>query len=112
MRRLTILEGSSLISADILARYAADAACEVEGVRGLVERPRPRHRGVRVTEATPGLSVELRLAVEWGTSIATVGESVQRRVAAYLGRMAGADPVTVAVIVDEVAPPPRTGSSR
>ena len=37
-----LMEGHSLISADILASYAADAALEIEGVRGLVEGSRAR----------------------------------------------------------------------
>src|SRR5207253_1898192 len=36
------------ISSDILARYAADAAREVDGVLGLVESALHRHKGVRV----------------------------------------------------------------
>ena len=38
-----------MISHDVLASYAADAALEVNGVAELTDGPR-RHRGVRVTE--------------------------------------------------------------
>ena len=38
------------ISTDILASYAADAAREVEGVRGLVESALHRHKGVRIVD--------------------------------------------------------------
>ena len=81
---------------DILARYAADAACEVEGVLGLSGR-----RGVRIAEDT---SVELRVVAEWGTSIPALGRNVQERVREYLGRMAGVEPAAVEVIVDEIGP--------
>ncbi len=43
------MEGHAVISHDVLASYAADAAREVEGVHELVDGPR-RHRGVRVAE--------------------------------------------------------------
>ena len=43
------MEGHSLISADILASYAADAALEIDGVSRLVEGTRPRHHGVKIT---------------------------------------------------------------
>jgi uncharacterized alkaline shock family protein YloU len=92
------------ISSDILASYAADAAREVEGVRGLVESARHRHKGVRIAQDDARVRVELHLAVEWGASIPEVGSEVQRRVAAYLGRMAKVEPDAVDVIVDEVGP--------
>ncbi len=44
------MEGHSLISADILASYAADAALEIDGVSRLVEGTRPRHHGVKITD--------------------------------------------------------------
>jgi len=88
-------EGQASISTDILARYAADAAMEVEGVRALTGR-----RSVRIDDAT----VELHLSVEWGASIPEVCRTVQRRVREYLVRMADLDPAAVDVVVDEVGP--------
>lgn len=101
------MEGHASISTDVLARYAADAAREVEGVRGLVDSALHRHRGVRVNGADPlaGVTVELHLDVAWGVSIPAVGEQVQRRVRDYLERMAGARPLAVNVVVDEIGPP-------
>jgi uncharacterized alkaline shock family protein YloU len=87
------VEGASHIANDVLARYASDAAREVPGVTGLVGR----HGGVRVD----GDRLELHLGVEWGASIPDVGESVQRRVAEYLARMADVHPA-IDVVVDEV----------
>jgi uncharacterized alkaline shock family protein YloU len=92
------------ISSDILASYAADAAREVDGVRGLVESALHRHKGVRIVDDDGRVRVELHLAVEWGASIPTVGRDVQQRVAAYLEQMAKVDPEAVEVIVDEIGP--------
>jgi uncharacterized alkaline shock family protein YloU len=92
------------ISSDILASYAADAAREVDGVRGLVESALHRHKGVRIIDDDGRVRVELHLVVEWGASIPEVGREVQQRVAAYLERMAKVDPEAVDVIVDEVGP--------
>jgi len=93
------------ISTDILASYAADAAREVEGVRGLVESHLPRSRGVRVTDEEGRVGVELHLAVDWGVSIPALGREVQRRVEEYLLRMADLRPAAVDVVIDEIGPP-------
>ena len=93
------MEGQASISADILARYAADAAAEVEGVRGLAGR-----RGVKVEGENGSVRVELHLAVEWGAVIPDVGRRVQARVGEYLAQMADVDPAEVEVVVDEIGP--------
>jgi uncharacterized alkaline shock family protein YloU len=93
------MEGQASISADILARYAGDAALEVEGVRELAGR-----RGAKVTGENGAVQVELHLVVEWGASIPEVGRAVQVRVREYLGSMADVSPATVDVIVDEIGP--------
>ena len=49
------------------------------------------------------MTVELRLAVEWGASIPAVGREVQQRVREYLRQMADVDAARVDVVVDEVA---------
>ena len=93
------------ISSDILASYAADAAREGDGVRGLVESALHRHKGVRIVDEDGRVRVELHVAVEWGASIPDVGRGVQERVAAYLDQMANVDPEAVDVIVDQIGPP-------
>ena len=93
------------ISTDILASYAADAAREVEGVRGLVESALHRHKGVRIVDEDGRVRVELHVVVEWGASIPEVGREVQKGVAAYLDQMANVDPEAVDVIVDQIGPP-------
>jgi uncharacterized alkaline shock family protein YloU len=99
------MEGQSLISPDILASYAADAAREVEGVRGLVGSGLHRHDGVKISREDGRLGVELHLALDWGASAPSVGAAVQERVTDYLARMADVRPDVVDVVVDEFGPP-------
>ncbi len=89
-------EGRASISTDIVARYAADAAGEVDGVLGLAGR-----HGSRVREDG---RIELRLEVAWGASLPAVGRLVQERVGDYLGRMADLPPRRVEVIVERIGP--------
>ncbi|HVA31367.1 MAG TPA: Asp23/Gls24 family envelope stress response protein [Gaiellaceae bacterium] len=96
--------GQASISADILARYAADAAQEVVGVRGVTASPLPGRRGVRVADEDGAVRVELHLTLDWGASIPEVGRDVQARVREYLLRMADVEPASVDVIVDEIGP--------
>jgi uncharacterized alkaline shock family protein YloU len=99
------VQGHASISPDVLARYAADAALEVDGVRGLVESHLPRHRAVRISVGDDDrVSVELHLALEWGAAFGPVGSEVQARVAEYLARMADLRSTRVDVVVDEVGP--------
>ena len=100
------MEGSASVAADVLASYAADAAVEVEGVTGLVESRLPRHGAVRVNGNDRAVRIELHLELAWGASAAEVGREVQRRVADYLERMAGARPQAVDVVIDEIGPSP------
>jgi uncharacterized alkaline shock family protein YloU len=98
------MAGQASISTEILARYAADAAREVDGVRGLAETPLPRRHAVRVSAENGAVRVELHLVTEWGASIPVVGKRVQERVREYLRNMADVDPVAVEVVVDAVGP--------
>ena len=50
-----------------------------------------------------GLTVELHLELASGAAAQEVGAEVQRRVADYLERMAGARPRGVDVVIDEIA---------
>ena len=96
------MEGTASVATDVLASYAADAAREVEGVSGLVEGRLPRQGAVRVV-VEEGVAVELHLELAAGASAPAVGAEVQRRVADYLERMAGARPRAVDVVIDEIA---------
>ena len=98
-------QGHASISPDVLSRYAADAALEVEGVRSLVGSHLPRHRPVRIAIEDDGrVSVELHLAAEWGAPFGSVGSEVQARVGEYLARMADVKPAQIDVVIDEVGP--------
>ena len=99
------MEGHASISSDVVASYAADAARDVVGVRGLVESLVPRHRGVRVVEGDGAVRIELHLELEWGVSAPDVGRAVQTRVREYLGRMADLEPTSVDVVVEEIGAP-------
>ena len=99
------MEGHASISAENVRRYAADAARGVPGVRSLVDRALPYRRGVKLETEGERVNVELRLAVDWGASIPSVGRDVQQRVREYLKRMADVDAGTIDVVVDEVGPP-------
>ena len=96
-------DGQASISTDILARYAADAACEVPGVAGLVERHLPGRRGVRVLREGARVDVELHVTVARDASRPDVGRAVQARVREYLSRIARLDEVRVDVAIDELA---------
>jgi uncharacterized alkaline shock family protein YloU len=90
------------ISADILARYAADAAREVEGVHGVAASHLPGRHGVRVEGKNGAVTIELHLVAEWGASIPILGARVQAHVREYLASMADVDPASVDVVVDAV----------
>ena len=98
------MEGHASISPDILASYAADAAREVPGVRGLVEGRGHRSRGVKISGGDDGVvRFELHLAVDWGASIPELGRRVQERVREYVARMTDLRVEGVDVVVDEIA---------
>ena len=87
------MEGHSLISPEVLARYAADAAAEVPGVHT------KQRRGARASDG----EVEVYIVVDYGATIPSVAEQVQRRVLDYLERMADVRPASVHVVVDDVS---------
>jgi uncharacterized alkaline shock family protein YloU len=87
-----VMEGHSVISPDVLARYAADAAAEVEGVHT------KQRRGARVE----GGEVEVHVVVDYGANIPRVAGEVQKRVIDYLHQMADVTPAAVNVVVDDV----------
>ena len=79
------MEGHAVISTDILASYAADAAREVTGVHGLVESALHRHRGVKVSREDGKVSASsCTSALDWGAERRSVGAAVQARVGDYL----------------------------
>ena len=89
------MEGNSVVSDEVIARYARDAAVEVPGVARVVDGVR---KGVRVDDGR----IVLHLALDDGVSIPEVGAAVQRGVADYLERMTDARPAAVDVVVEEL----------
>ena len=86
------MEGHSVISPEVLARYAADAAAEVPGVHT------KQRRGARVS----GNEVEVHVVIDYGANIPNVAAEVQRRVIDYLAQMADMRASVVNVVVDDV----------
>jgi uncharacterized alkaline shock family protein YloU len=89
------VEGHSVISPEVLARYALDAAAEVPGVHT------KQRRGARAADG----EVEVHVVVDYGANIPTVAADVQRRVLDYLERMTDVRSTAVHVVVDDVARP-------
>ena len=92
------MEGHAVISHDVLASYAANAAREVEGVHELVDGPR-RHNGVRIAEEDGTMTLEVHISLDWGAVGPEVAVEVQSRVAEYLARTTRLRSVTVDVVV-------------
>jgi uncharacterized alkaline shock family protein YloU len=92
------VEGHAVISHEVLASYAADAALAVKGVDRLVDGPR-RRRGVRIAEEDGSTTVEISIALDWGAAAPDIGAAVQTRVADYLRRTARLPSLTVDVVV-------------
>jgi uncharacterized alkaline shock family protein YloU len=86
------MEGHSVISPEVLARYAADAAAEVPGVHT------KQRRGARVSAN----EVEVHVVIDYGANIPNVAADVQRHVIDYLAQMADMRPSAVNVVVDDV----------
>jgi uncharacterized alkaline shock family protein YloU len=82
-----------VISPEVLARYAVDAAAEVPGVHT------KQRRGARASDG----EIEVHIVVDYGANIPSVAAQVQRRVLDYLERMTDARPAAVHVVVDDVA---------
>jgi uncharacterized alkaline shock family protein YloU len=89
-----------VISAEVLARYAGDAAQEVAGVSGLTRT------AAEIRRAEQKADVVVHVELEWGAASETVARQVQDRVAEYLGRMADLEVRSVDVVVERVGAPP------
>jgi uncharacterized alkaline shock family protein YloU len=89
-----------VISTDVLARYAGDAAQEVDGVSGLTRE------AAHVAGTTERADVVVHLELEWGAAAEDVSRRVQDRVTEYLERMANLEVGSVDVVVERVGAPP------
>jgi len=100
------MKDSALVSPEVLARYAGDAASEVSGVSALAESALHREKAVVVTQDDGTLAIAVHVELEWGTSAREVGIMVQKQVRDYVERMANAKVATVDVIVERIASAP------
>lgn len=89
-----------VISTDVLARYAGDAAQEVAGVSGLARE------AAHVVGTAERTDVVVYLELEWGAAAEDVSRRVQDRVTEYLERMANLEVGSVDVVVERVGAPP------
>jgi uncharacterized alkaline shock family protein YloU len=94
------------ISPEVLARYAGDAAREVDGVAGLADGALHRGKAVEISGDEDTLAVGLSLELTWGRPAVEVASEVQRRVSEYLARMAQVTPASVDIVFDAVSEPP------
>jgi len=96
------MEGQALISPEVLARYAADAAREVEGVRRVITGHLRRQPRVRVLVGEDGVRLQVPVVLEYGTPILPVAREVQRHVRRYLKVMADVYPAAVEVVIAQI----------
>jgi uncharacterized alkaline shock family protein YloU len=89
-----------VISIDVLARYAGDAALEVDRVSRLTRD------AAQVVGTAERADVVVHLELEWGAPAEEVARRVQDRVTEYLERMANLDVGSVDVVVERVGAPP------
>jgi len=89
-----------LISNEVLARYAGDAALEVAGVSGLTRD------AAGVTAADGAFDIDVHIELAWGAGAQSVAREVQERVTEYVARMANVGVGSVDVVVERAGPPP------
>ena len=89
-----------VISSDVLARYAGDAALEVDGVAGLTRD------AAEVSGADGAIDIDVHVELAWGAAADGVSRRVQERVAEYIERMANVRVESVDVVVERVGAPP------
>ena len=97
------MDGQARVSTEVVARYAGDAARDVPGVASLVESQLHRHSGARLSGDRERPQIVIHVRAEWNAPLRQLGREVQQRVADYLGRMADTHPVSIDVVVEEIA---------
>jgi uncharacterized alkaline shock family protein YloU len=89
-----------VISNEVLARYAGDAALEVDGVSALTRD------AAEVSGAEGRFDIDVHVELVWGAGAEAVAREVQERVSEYVARMANVDVGSVDVVVERVGAPP------
>ncbi len=106
-------KGTINISEDVVARIAANAALETEGVAEMASSlgseiagmfsKKPINKGVRLVKTAEGVAVEVFVQVLSGYALQEVGENVQKNVSAAVeagtGQMAAKVNVNICGIV-------------
>jgi uncharacterized alkaline shock family protein YloU len=89
-----------VISNEVLARYAGDAALEVEGVSSLARD------AAEISDTDGAVEIDVHVELAWGAAAEGVAREVQQRVAEYIERMANVSVGSVDVVVERVGAPP------
>ncbi|WP_433324023.1 Asp23/Gls24 family envelope stress response protein [Spirillospora sp. CA-294931] len=96
------VHGRIVIEDEVVQKIASMAAMEVGGVAGLLSRADETHQGVRVSLRDSDVSLDLRLAVEYGCVVMDVAKIVKANVARVVGLMLGVRIVAVDVAIEDV----------
>ncbi|WP_222870337.1 Asp23/Gls24 family envelope stress response protein [Actinomadura decatromicini] len=104
------VEGRVTVGDEVIGKIAGIAAREVGGISALVERPGAG--GVRVSVAGEEITLDVSVAVEYGTVIQDVAKAVQANVARVTGLMVGMRVVAVNVSVEDVRVPSGHAAAR
>ena len=89
-----------VISNEVLARYAGDAALEVDGVSGLARD------AAEISGSEGSFDIDLHVELVWGAAASDVASAVQERVTEYIERVANVRVGSVDVVVERVGAPP------
>ena len=89
-----------VISNDVLARYASDAALEVEGVSALARD------AAEIADVDGNVEIDVHVELAWGAAAQGVAREVQERVSEYIERVANVHVGSVDVVVERVGAPP------
>ncbi|WP_168220953.1 Asp23/Gls24 family envelope stress response protein [Actinomadura sp. WMMA1423] len=96
------VEGRITIGNAVIGKIAAFAALEVDGVAGLTLRDEPAATGVRVVQNDDEVTLDVAIAVEYGTVIRDVATMVKANVARVAAMMLGTRVAAVNVSVEDV----------
>ena len=89
-----------MISNEVLARYAGDAALEVDGVSSLARD------AAEISGLDGSVDIDMHVELAWGAGAEGVAREVQQHVADYIERMANIHVGSVDVVVERVGAPP------
>jgi uncharacterized alkaline shock family protein YloU len=105
--------GRITISSDAIAQIVGETALECYGVVGMVPRlpgagpvrrllGRDRTQGIAIARDPGGVTIDLRVVVEYGLNLAEVASTVRNRVAYEVERLTGLSVGSVEVHIEDV----------